>query len=272
MTIDSLAFGLETGSTPRRYAQKESMDLANTLAASFNQVINDLVTALPDLIGAVLILIVGYVVARIVSGITTRVLGRVGIDKAFAARGGEVYGTAASSWTPSRIAGTIVFWVIMLVFLIAAANFLGWPQVSQLLNDFLGWLPNLVVAVIILIAAPLVGRIVRGAVETGSAQMGMSSGRTLGRIAEIAVIAFGVVVAINQVGIAANLVNILFIGIVAALAIGFGLAFGLGGREVAAQVTQAWYDRSREAAAQAARPSLGESPTNQAQKGGQSGE
>jgi len=137
----------------------------------------------------------------------------------------------------------------MLVFLVAAANFLGWPQVSTLLNDFIGWLPNLIVAVIILIAAPVVGRLVRGAVETGSQQMGMTSGRTLGRIAEIAVIAFAVVVAVNQVGIASDLVNILFIGVVAALAIGFGLAFGLGGREVAAQVTQDWYRKSQEAAA-----------------------
>ena len=227
------------------------MDLAETLRASFNQVVNDLVTALPSIIGALLILLIGWIVARVVSGIVRSLLERAGADRAFASTGKEVYGDRTSAFTPSKLAGMITFWVIMLVFLIAAANFLGWPQVSQLLNDFIGWLPNLIVAVIILIAAPVVGRLVRGAVETGSAQMGMSSGRTLGRIAEIAVIAFGVVVAINQVGIAANLVNILFIGLVAALAIGFGLAFGLGGREVAAQVTQDWYARSKGAAAQA---------------------
>ena len=73
----------------------------------------------------------------------------------------------------------------------------------------------------------------------------------LGRIAEIAVIAFAVLIAINQVGIATDLVNILFIGIVAALALALGLAFGLGGREVAGQVTQDWYDRSKEVSARA---------------------
>lgn len=227
------------------------MNLGETLAASFNEVVNDLVTALPAIIGALLILLVGYVIAKVVSGVVRRLLERGGADRAFAERGGEVYGSRASSMQPSGIASMVTFWVIMLIFIVAAANFLGWPQVSTLLNNFLGWLPNLIVAVIILVAAPVVARIVRGAVESGSAQMGMTSGRTLGRIAEIGVIAFGVLIAINQVGIATDLVNILFIGIVAALAIALGLAFGLGGREVAAQVTQDWYNRSKEVAAQA---------------------
>ena len=229
------------------------MDLADTLVAAFNEVVNDLITALPAIIGALLILLVGWIIARIVSGIVRRLLERGGADRAFAARGEEVYGTRAAGFRPSSIAGMVTFWVIMLIFIVAAANFLGWPQVSQLINNFIGWLPNLIVAVIILIAAPVVGRIVRQAVESGSAQMGMTSGPTLGRLAEIAVIAFGVLVAINQVGIASDLVNILFIGLVAAMALAFGLAFGLGGREVAGQVAQDWYERSRGAAAQVQR-------------------
>jgi len=224
------------------------MNLGDTLVASFNQVVNDLVTALPALIGALIILLVGYVLARVVSTIVRKLLQRTA-DPAFAKHGDEAYGSAARSLTPSSVGALVVFWVIMLVFLTAAANFLGWPQVSQLLNDFVGWLPNLIVAVIIVIAAPIVGRIVRGAIEASASQMGMSSGRTLGRVAEMAVIAFAVVVAINQVGIASDLVNILFIGVVAALAIGFGLAFGLGGRDVAGQVTEAWYASSKDAAA-----------------------
>jgi hypothetical protein len=79
--------------------------------------------------------------------------------------------------------------------------------------------------------------------------MGFSNAALLGRIAEIAIVAFAVVIAINQIGIAANLVNTLFIGLVAALALAFGLAFGLGGRDVAAQLTQRWYEQSQDAAA-----------------------
>ncbi len=228
------------------------MNLGDTLVTAFNEVVNDLVTALPAIIGALIILLIGYVVAKVVSGIVRRIVDRAGADRAFAERSADVYGSSATAIKPSTAAASVVYWIIMLVFIVAAANFLGWPQVSQLINDFLAWLPNLIVAVIILVAAPVVGRIVRRAIEGGSAQLGMGNGRMLGRIAEIAVIAFAVLIAVNQVGIATDLVNILFIGVVAALAIALGLSFGLGGREVAAQVTQDWYTRSKEVSALAA--------------------
>jgi hypothetical protein len=112
------------------------------------------------------------------------------------------------------------------------------------------------VAAVILLVAPLLGRFVRGLIEVGAGQMGFTNARLLGRIAEVAIVAFAVLIAINQLGIAADLINILFVGIVAALALAFGLAFGLGGREVASEITRDWYagvaaagDKVREAAA-----------------------
>ena len=83
------------------------------------------------------------------------------------------------------------------------------------------------------------------------ARWASANARLLGRLAEIAIIAFAVIIAIDQIGIAPNLVNTLFIGVVGALALAFGLAFGLGGREVAGQLTQSWYEASKSAAAQA---------------------
>lgn len=146
------------------------------------------------------------------------------------------------------------------MFLVAAANVLGLTQVSELLNDVLLWIPNLIVAAIILLVAPLLARFVRGAIEVGAGEMGFSNAPLLGRIAEIAIIAFAVIIAINQIGIAANLVNILFIGVVAALALAFGLAFGLGGRDVAGQLTQNWYEQSQATAARVKAHQAGEQP------------
>ena len=166
----------------------------------------------------------------------------------FVSQAGGVYGGGAQSLSVSRIAGAVVKWLIFLVFLIAATNFLGWPLLTDLLNQIILFIPNLIVAALILILAPIGGRLLRTAIEEGTARAGVSSGRLVGRIAEIAVILFGVVIAVNQIGIASGLVNILFTGMVVALAIAFGLAFGLGGREVAGQVLQGWYDSSREAA------------------------
>jgi hypothetical protein len=213
--------------------------------------LNTFLAAIPQVIGALLIVIIGWIVAGILARLVTAGLRRTSVDRLFAEHAGPVYGEQTSAFEPSVVAGEIVKWIIRLVFLVAAANVLGMPQVSQLLNEVLLWIPNLIVAAVILLVAPLLGRFVRGLIEVGAGQMGFTNGRLLGRIAEIAIVAFAVVIAIDQIGIAADLVNTLFVGVVGALALAFGLAFGLGGREVASQLTQSWYDASKDAAAQA---------------------
>lgn len=216
---------------------------------SLSNALNAFLTAIPLVIGALIIIIVGWLIAGAVARLVVEVLRRAGADRLFAEHGGSVYGDRSRDIKPSVVAGELVKWLIRLVFLVAAANVLGMPQVSQLLNDVLLWIPNLIVAAIILLVAPLLARFVRRTIELGAGEMGFSNAPLLGRIAEIAIVAFAVIIAINQIGIAANLVNTLFIGVVAALALAFGLAFGLGGRDVAAQLTQRWYDQSQQAAA-----------------------
>lgn len=235
-------------------------DWGDAILVSLSNALNTFLAAIPGVIGALLIILIGWVVSGIVARLVARGLRAAGADRLFAEHGQGVYPARAMQYPPSQIAGEIAKWAIRIVFLIAAANVLGMPQVSELLNQVLLWIPNLIVAVVILLVAPLLARFVRGAVETAADGMGFTNGALLGRIAQVAIIAFAVIVAIDQVGIAADLVNTLFIGIVGALALGFGLAFGLGGRDVAAQVTQKWYkstqqtaDRLKERAGQAAK-------------------
>jgi hypothetical protein len=216
---------------------------------SVSNALNSFLAAVPLVIGALIIIVIGWIIAGVLARVVTELLRRVGADRLFAEHGGRVYGDRTRNIKPSVVAGELVKWLVRLVFLVAAANVLGLTQVSELLNDVLLWIPNLIVAAIILLIAPLIARFVRSAIEVGAGEMGFTNAALLGRIAEIAIVAFAVIVAINQIGIAANLVNILFIGIVAALALAFGLAFGLGGREVAGQLTQSWYEQSQSAAA-----------------------
>lgn len=216
---------------------------------SLSNALNSFLAAIPLVIGALIIIIIGWIIAGILARVVTELLRRAGADRVFAEHGGAVYGSRSESFKPSVVAGELVKWLVRLVFLVAAANVLGLTQVSILLNDVLLWIPNLIVAAIILLVAPLLARFVRSAIEVGAGQMGFSNASLLGQIAEIAIVAFAVIIAINQIGIAANLVNILFIGVVAALALAFGLAFGLGGRDVASQLTQTWYEQSQAAAA-----------------------
>jgi hypothetical protein len=224
-------------------------DWGDAVFLSLSNALNAFLNAIPLVIGALLIIIIGWIVAGILARLTTEVLRRVGADRLFAEHADRVYGERTRSITPSIVAGELVKWLVRLVFLVAAANVLGLTQVSELLNDVLLWIPNLIVAAIILLVAPLLARFVRGTIEVAAGEMGFSNASLLGRIAEIAIVAFAVIIAINQLGIAANLVNTLFIGVVAAVSLAFGLAFGLGGRDVAAQLTQRWYEQSQDAAA-----------------------
>lgn len=223
-------------------------DWGEAIFVSLSNALYGLLAAIPLLIGAALILIIGWIISNVLARVVQEVLERVGADRLFAQHAGNVYGSRSQALQPSKVAAEIVRWVVRFVFLVAAANALGMPQVSLLLNQVLLWIPNLIVAALILLIAPLIGRFVRNVIEVGAGQMGFSNASLLGRLAEVAVIAFAVLIAINQIGIAADLINILFVGIVAALALAFGLAFGLGGRDVAAQLTQQWYQASQNAA------------------------
>ena len=218
----------------------------NDIGAYFNDAIGDLIGALPAIVGALLILLVGWTISIVVGRIVTELLRRLGADRLYAQHAGGVYGAQGATFAPSRAAGSVVKWLIRLFFLIIALNSLGLTQVSVLLNQVVLWLPNLLVAAIILLVAPLLARFVRGAIEVGAGQMGFTNATLLGRIAEIAIIAFAVIVAVNQIGIAANLINTLFVGFVAALALAFGLAFGLGGRNVADRILTGAYQSGQQ--------------------------
>ena len=216
--------------------------------ASLTNTLYTLLGAIPQIIGAILIVIIGWIISNVLAGLTRQVLIRAGADRLFATHGAATYGNVTRDWPPSRMCAEVVRWLIRFIFLNAAANVLGLTQISALLNQIVLWLPNLIVAAVILLVAPLIGRFVRGGIEVAAGEMGFTNGRVLGQIAYVAIVAMAVIVAINQIGIAANLVDTLFIGLVAALALAFGLAFGLGGRDVAAQITQQWYTASQKTA------------------------
>jgi hypothetical protein len=225
-------------------------DWGEAIFLAITNAINTFLAAIPAVIGALLILLIGWILSGIIARLVAGALRAAGADRAFAEHGGAVYGSRVDQFQPSVVVAEITKWAIRIVFLIAAANALGMPQVSQLLNQVLLWIPNLLVAAVILLVAPLIARFVRGVISTGAGSMGFTNAPLLGRIAEVAIIAAAVVVAVNQVGIAATLINTILIGVVAALAIAFGLAFGLGGRDVAAKITADWYASSRSAADQ----------------------
>ena len=206
-----------------------------------------LLGGIPKLIAFALILIVGWIIAAAVGGVVTRLLRTIDFER-LAERSGlrGFVRQMGMQMTASQLIGDIAKWFIRLIALVVAFDALGLPAVSQVLQNLLLWLPNLVVAIVTLVigglAATALSRLVRGA----TSEAGFANPDLLATITSVAVWAFAVLIAVNQIGIAANIVNILFTGVVAATALAAGLAFGLGGREVANEILSGWYQRSGE--------------------------
>ncbi len=218
--------------------------------------------AIPRLIGFALILIVGWLISGLLAAAVAAILRTVKFnDMAQRAGVGGFVQKMGVHTDASGVLANIVKWFVRLIALVVAFDALGLPAVSNVLQMFLLWIPNLVVALVILVIAGLaanaLGDLVRGA--TAQAQLGNPD--MLATITRVAIWAFAIVIAANQVGVASTLVNTLFMGTVGALALAFGLAFGLGGRDTAGRIVQGWYERGQQAA-----PRLREAANNMEQQ------
>ncbi|MFN2463590.1 MAG: mechanosensitive ion channel [Candidatus Dormibacteria bacterium] len=224
-----------------------AVDNSNPLAGSGGLVLATIAAFLPRLIAAVIILVVGWVIADFIGRLVARLLERVGFERAAAHTGvSGMIARTGSRLTASRAIGLLVTWMIRLVAIEVAASALHLTEVTVLLNRVILFIPNLVVALVVVMIGALVGKLLAGMVRGSAGEVGLGNPDLLGQIVQYAVVAFAVVIAVNQVGIATTIVNTLFGAVLLALALAFGLAFGLGGRDVAAQITQRWYAKSQE--------------------------
>ena len=239
----------------------------DAVLVSVTTALQNLLGFLPALIGALIVLILGWIIAGFLAGLVERALKAVGFERAAQSTGiAGFIQQAGSGWTASKIVAEIVKWFIRLVAIQAAASILGLTQISAAINAVLLWLPNLVVALVILVVAALLANFVAGIVRGAASEMGFSSPDLMANVARYAIITFAVVAAVNQLGIAPTVVNTLLIGTVGAVALAVGLAFGLGGRDVAARITEGWYASGQQAAQRVAQyaqeqGSAGETPT-----------
>jgi len=205
-----------------------------SIVNALNDAVRLILTFIPRVIGFLVILIVGLILATLVSRALTLVLRKVGFDRMANRIGLSRFEQRMGiTLDPAGILGKIVYWFILLIFLVPAADALGLPAVSNILNTLVAYIPNVFVAILVLflgtLAATFVADLVRGAVASAN----IGSPKIFAGIARWAIIGFSALVALEQLQISTPLINELFGGIVAALAIAFGLAFGLGGQEAA---------------------------------------
>jgi hypothetical protein len=229
-------------------------DTGDAVWQSLLNALNNFMSFLPALLGALLVLIIGWVVSGFLARLIVKALNTVGFERAVRSSGiSDFVRRSGTRWTTSQLIAELIKWFIRLIFIQAAANVLGMGQVTTVINSIVLFIPNLIVAVVIVVIGALIARFLSGVVRASVSEMGAGSPDVLAGLVYYAVVGFAVIAAFNQVGIAAVVVNTLFIGLVASLALAVGLALGLGGREVGAQITQSLYEGGRNMADQAAR-------------------
>jgi hypothetical protein len=194
----------------------------------------------PKLIGALLILLVGYIIARIVGKVVERALAGVGADRALASHPAG----ARIGVRPSTLLGRIVFWFIFALAILAAVGALGIQALSDAVASITGYIPNVIAAILILVVALAIAGAIPALVQR------LMGGTMLGKIVQTAVptlvITIALFMALVQLKIATQIVTATYVLVLGAIALGFALAFGLGGRDVARMMLMSAYESGQQ--------------------------
>ena len=201
-------------------------------------------TAVPALVGAGIILAAGYFLARQVQRWVDDTLKRIDFNRMAHAGGlDEAVVRTGSRLDPIRAMAKLIFWLVMLVVILLASTALGLESINQMFGTMLSFIPTLIAGIVIVILGMIVGEFVRGLILASAGQV--SGVPTLAKLAKSAVVVISIFMALQQVGVAEDIVTSAFTLILGAVALGVGLAFGLGNRELAGEITRRWYEEGQ---------------------------
>ena len=197
----------------------------------------------PALLGALVILIIGWIVAGWIGKLVARLLGRAGLDRAM--HGGPGGGFVQKVTTsPSRLLGTIAKWAVLLAAISIAVSVLGIEALSDFVDTIFGYLPNVLAALLIFLVAGAIAAGISGVV--GRIMGDTALGKIIATAAPILVMTIATFMILEQLKIAENIVTITYAALLGAIALGSALAFGLGGRDVARQILDGAYQKGQE--------------------------
>jgi len=216
------------------------MDFWTRLQNSFLQVAD----YVPALLGALVILFAGYLLAKLIERGADRLLARMGLNR-WLERGGVLDAVERTGWrrAPSRLIGTIVFWFVMFSVILLAANALGLSSLATVFTQLVSYIPSVIAAVVIILVGIVLGEFVDGLIMASAG--GIHGGPTLARVGRGGVIVLAIFMAMQELGVATEIVTIAFAIVFGALALAFALSFGMGNRDLAGEVTRRWYEQMR---------------------------
>ena len=213
------------------------------ISSSLQRGVNEVFAFIPEFIAAVVIVIVGYFVAKIIGNIVARVVARAGLDRTLhAGQGGDWVRRVTAS--PSRLVGKLAFWAVFLGAISLAVSVLGINALTDFVAAVYGYLPHVIAAVLIFLVA---GAVSTAVVALANRTMGDTpTGKFVTTAAPILIMAIATFMILTELGIAEQIVLITYAALIGAVALGMALAFGLGGRDVAARMLESAYQAGRE--------------------------
>ena len=220
--------------------------LQNTVVSNLTEQWSAVISSLPNLIGAVLILLLGIIVALIFKKISQTLLRRVGLDRISNKAGvSDVMQDAGMVKRPSIFAGKIIFWMVLFVFLVPAANMLGLTELVTLFKGFIGFLPKIITALVILIFGMMFSQFLRRTIMEKPSTIGSNSAKTLGHLVYGIMVTVIVLVALEQLDIETVLLHNIIMLVVGGMMLMLAVSVGLGSRDVAHNLLSGVYAREQ---------------------------
>jgi hypothetical protein len=220
--------------------RERAVEFLDRLQGSFDQ----LALYIPALLGALVILFAGYLLAKLIEKAFDRGLNKLGINR-WLKRGGvlDAVERTGRRRSPSRLVGNIAFWFVMFVVILVAAHALGLSSLTNVFSELVSYIPSVIAALVIILVGIVLGEFVDGLLMASAGSI--PGGPTLARVGRAGVIILAIFMALQELGIATEIVTTAFAIIFGALALAFALSFGLGNRELAGEITREWYQRLR---------------------------
>ncbi len=226
----------------------------SVLTQSFIDMWNRVVEHGPNVVAAIVILVLGYFISKFAARAIAALCERIGLQRG-AERGGlaESMKQVGIQRTVPQIVGTISFWLIMCVFLMACLNVLGLEKVSTAMENIVNYIPKILLATFMVVVGLLIAALLRGLIATSADRAGLTYASQLASAVYYVVVLITLLVVVQQLGVDVQLIHNLVLIAAGSLAVGFALAFGFGGRDVVGGIMAGYYIRQRMQAGDAVR-------------------
>lgn len=202
---------------------------------------------LSTLIGLLVVIVVGWLIAKVVKAVTLRVLKTAKFDSVSDSTGiSDFLKKGGIKHTLSEVIGNLFYWLCLLVTAAVAVDFLGLAAVAELLNRVILYVPHIIVAIFVLLLGVFMSKFLGTLVQTTAANAGLMRAKLLSKIVEVIVIISAVVIALEQLNIGADIITFLVKYIIISIAAAAALAFGLGCKDMAAKALAGWLEKIQE--------------------------